>query len=290
MQANTVHEEVNAQMMTNEEFWKYQHSIYQNLPYERSIRYESWQPGRWAANRSAILELLPRLGELRDICEVGAGSAAFGLELGRQTSCRINAVDLCPAAADYAAEIAHDMGIELNYTVGDLFSYEKKSDLVLSLGVMEHFSPEMQEKFVCHCRDISKQYVLVAIPNQDSVIFRNYVAWSNRESRSYEEEHQPLTTDSLMKLIRQAGMKIVHADGFQVFLSERVFWNETPISRIPLYQELQCQFAKGPDRWADFPCMDFAYEDIPRMVALERALKPEDRLRYGFMSYVLAEV
>ena len=277
-------------MMTNEEFWLYQHNTYQSLPYERSIRYESWQPGRWAANRSAILNLLPRLGALQNICEVGAGSAAFGLELGRQSSCVVHAVDLCPAAADYAKEIAHDMKIDLDYTVGDLFSYEHKSDLVLSLGVIEHFSPELQEKFICHCRDISNKYVLVAIPNQDSVIFQNYVAWSNRESKSYEEEHKPLTTDGLEQLIRKSGMKVIHVDGFQVFLSERVFWNETPISQIPLYLDLQRQFAGASDRWGDFPCMDFTYEDIPRMVALERALKPEDRLRYGFMSYVLAEV
>lgn len=276
--------------MTNDDFWKYQHQCYRKQPFPRSIRYESWQPGRWAANRSAIRILRPWLSHIRTVCEVGAGSAAFSLELGRQLGCELRAVDLCPSAATYATEIAQDMGIPLRYQVGDLFSYSEKSDLVLSLGVIEHFSPKRQMEFLTQCKYLSNGYVLVAIPNQDSLIFRNYTAWSNRDSKSYVEQHLPLTTDTLAELIGQAGMHVLRKDGFQVFLSERTFWNETSIDTLPLYTQLRDSIAALPRHWANFPQMDFTYEDIPHMESLEMSLTPEQRLQYGFMSYVLAQV
>lgn len=277
-------------MLSNEEFWSYQHSVYQSLPYDRKIRYESWQPGRWAANRAAVKNLLPYLENVNSVCEVGAGSAAFSLEMGKQCGWSLKAVDLCPTAAKYAQQIAQDMQIPIDYSVGDLFSYREKSDIVLSLGVIEHFTPEEQRKFIRHCKDISNRYVLIAIPNQDSTIFRNYVSWSNRRSKSYEDEHQPLTTSMLSDLCREAGLRIVHTDGFQVFLSERAFWNDTPISEIPLYENLLQRFQCSDESWREFPCMDFAYQDIPRMVEIESSLHVEERLQNGFMSYVLAEI
>ena len=276
--------------MTNEAFWEYQHQCYRQQPFPRSVRYEAWQPGRWAANRAAIRMLRPWLSHVHTVCEVGAGSAAFSLELGRQLGCELRAVDLCPSAAAYATEIAQDMGIPLRYQVGDLFSYSEKSDLVLSLGVIEHFSPKQQMEFVTQCKHLSNRYVLVAIPNQDSLIFRNYVAWSNRASKAYVEHHLPLTTDTLAELIGRAGMRVLRKDGFQVFLSERAFWNDTPTDTIPLYAQFRDTIAVLPGHWTDFPQMDFTYKDIPHIESLEMSLTPEQRLQYGFMSYVLAQV
>lgn len=276
--------------MTNDAFWEYQHQCYRKQPFPRSIRYESWQPGRWAANRSVIRILQPWLSHVRTVCEVGAGSAAFSIELGRQLGSEPRAVDLCPSAAAYATEIAQDMGIPLRYQVGDLFSYNEKSDLVLSLGVIEHFSPKRQMDFLTQCKHLSNRYVLVAIPNQNSLIFRNYTSWSNRASKAYVEQHLPLTNDALAEQIRRTGMHVLHKDGFQVFLSERAFWNDAPADAIPLYAHLLNAISTLPGHWAGFPQIDFTYEDIPYMEFLETSLTPEQRLQYGFMSYVLAQV
>ncbi len=276
-------------MNANERFWKQQQELYQQQPYDRRIRYESWQPGRWAGNRSAIYLLKIFLTSVASSFEVGAGSAAFSFELHRQTGINISGIDVCENAKKYAERISADMGLPIDYQLGNLFDVENKADLVLSLGVIEHYQEQRQYQFLKKCRELSKRYVLVSIPNQNSPIFQNYVRWAGKDFQEYEEKHQPLTIKQLIKMFRDLNMEIIYTDGFQVFLSEVRFWNETDIGSIPLYQKLRSKFSRQNDRWQKFPWFDFCYEDIPLMVEIETGLSPEDRLENGFMTYVLAE-
>jgi len=276
-------------MNENDRFWRLQYDKYQAVSYDKKHKYEAWQPGRWAANRSAVASLKKYLEHIKSAYEVGAGSAAFSLELFKQYGCEISAIDMSMEAKLYAKQIAEDMQIPLPYKTGDLFKDMFHADLILSLGVIEHFEPQKQKKFIQKCVELSNQYVLVAIPNQESLIFRNYVEWANRKHGQYEEEHQPLTVDKLVEMMKDCGLSIIDVDGFQVFLSEKEFWNETEIEKIPLYATLKKQLEEQIDGWEEFPVMDFSYEDISKMVFLEQNLDKKTRLEYGFMAYVLAE-
>ena len=276
-------------MNENDKFWRLQHDNYLAFPYAAKNRYEAWQPGRWAANRSAVHSLQKYISDIKNTLELGAGSAAFSMELQKQYMCDIVGVDMSIEAKKYAEKIAEDMGISITYKVSDIFAENTKADVVLSLGVIEHYFPQRQKEFIHKCAELSNKYILIAIPNQESLIFRNYCEWAKSKNSEYEEEHKALTTYELEKLMEGCGLKIVHKDGFQIFLSEKEFWNNTDINRIPLYVDLKKKIAEKGINWPDFPVMNFTYDDIPLMVELEEQLDEQIRTEYGFMTYVLAQ-
>lgn len=275
-------------MNENDKFWRLQHDSYLALSYAAKNRYEAWQPGRWAANRSAVRSLRDYFSDIKSVLELGAGSAAFSMELQKQYKCDIFAVDMSIEAKRYAERIAMDMGIPITYKLSDIFEETIKADVVLSLGVIEHYPPQKQIKFIEKCVELSNEYVFIAIPNQESIIFSNYCKWARSKNGAYEEEHKALTVYELKTLMECCGLEVIRIDGFQVFLSEKEFWNNTDISNIPLYDDLKKILAKSIN-WPDFPVMDFTYEDIPIMVEIEEQIGEQRRMEYGFMTYVLAK-
>lgn len=276
-------------MNENDKFWKLQHDNYLAFSYAAKNRYEAWQPGRWAANRSVAHSLREFFSDIKSILELGAGSAAFSMELQRQYKCDIVGVDMSIEAKRYAERIAMDMGIPITYKLSDIFEETIRADVVLSLGVIEHYTPQKQMEFIEKCAELSNKYVLIAIPNQESLIFRNYCEWARSKNGEYEEEHKALTVYELETLMECCGLEIVRIDGFQVFLSEKEFWNNTDINSIPLYVDLKWKISAEGINWPDFPVMNFTYDDIPMMVEIEEQLGEQIRMEYGFMTYVLAE-
>ena len=65
------------------------------------------------------------------------------------------------------------------------FKSKEKYDLVLSLGVIEHFQDKKRKEFLKTCMNLSNKYILIAIPNQNSTVFKSYVSWSNRNNNNY---------------------------------------------------------------------------------------------------------
>lgn len=53
-----------------------------------------------------------------------------------------------------------------------MFDFIGKYDLVLSLGVIEHYNYEKMVKFVEKCISLSNKYIFIAIPNQESIFLR----------------------------------------------------------------------------------------------------------------------
>lgn len=276
-------------MNENDKFWRLQHDNYLVLPYDAKNRYEAWQPGRWAANRSVVKFLEKYFKSIKKTLELGAGSAAFSLELYKQYKCDIVCVDISKEAKKYAEKIAEDMKIPITYKLGDIFEETTKADVVLSLGVIEHYTPQKKLDFIKKCASLSNKYILIAIPNQQSLIFKNYCQWAKSKNSEYEEEHKPLTVYELKNIMEKSGLEVVHIGGFQVFLSEKDFWNNTNIESIPLYVELKKKIEEKNINWPDFPVMNFSYDSIPLMVNLEENLEEQTRMEYGFMTYVLAQ-
>lgn len=276
-------------MNKNNRFWRLQYDKYLALAYDSKNKYESWQPGRWASNRSVVKLLGKYFKDINKSLELGAGSAAFSLELHKQYSCKIAAVDISLEAKKYAQLIASDMGIPISYKLGNIFDETSRADLVVSLGVIEHYTRKKQVAFIRKCAELSNKYILVAIPNQESILFKSYIEWANQDNGEYEEEHKPMTVYELRDMMKEYGLNVVHIDGFQVFLSETEFWNETNIQKIPLYIDMKKQITEKNINWPDFPVMNFSRDDISHMVDIETKLGEKVRLKYGFMTYVLAE-
>ena len=205
-----------------EKYWLHQKKIYDSLDYPNNIKYYSWQPARWSANAAAVQTIFNNIKDINSVCEIGAGSAAFSYEMYKQNpNLKLTAIDRSKVASIYGKQIAEDMDVSVNYINDDFWNIngENKYDIVLSLGVIEHFDKKEQIEFIKKCIEFSKKYIMVAIPNQDSIIFQSYIKWCNRNNNNYEEEHKALNTQMLESLMEKCGLEVVIVDGFQMYLS-----------------------------------------------------------------------
>ena len=276
-----------------ENYWNSQLEIYKKLPYINKYKYLSWQPARWSSNGAAVKRIFDNIKDIETVCEVGAGSMAFSFEMYRQNNnLKLTGVDRSLIAKEYAQKIAKDMNIPMNYYVQDLFDLNEnnKYDIVLSLGVIEHYKKEEQIKFINKCKNLSKKYILIAIPNQDSIIFKSYVNWSSKNNNNYEEEHEVLDIKKLKNLVEKCGLKAKIIDGFQIFLSESRFLDETFEKNKDYIKYLKNILTKGSTKLGEkFPHYNFKREDIKNMQNVEYCITSKERLELSFMTYILCE-
>lgn len=274
-------------------YWNKQIEIYNKLPYEKSIRYYSWQPARFAANRAAVTMVFNVINEISSICELGAGSAAFSIEMYNQNhKLNLTAIDINKAACLFGEILSHDLNVPINYINKDIFDLndDKKFDFVLSLGVIEHFSDKQADLFIEKCKSISNKYVFIAIPNQKSITFKSYVTWSNFNNNQYGEDHNEFTCEMLLSKLVQHGLKPLLIDGFQAFLSEKKFLLDEYLKQINYIKFIKKTLVKQDRKFENtFPNYNFKYEDIDLMSKAELNMTKQQRLDYCFMSYVLCE-
>ncbi len=273
-------------------YWKTQLDIYNKLEYDKDKKYESWQPARWSANKSAIKLIDQYIKEdITSSIEIGAGSGAFSLELYRKYKNKIIEVDRSDIAHEYGIQIAKDMNIPIDYYIKDFFNITEKNiaDIVVSLGVIEHYTDEEQINFIKKCKQLTNKYIFIAIPNQESEIFKNYVRWSNRNNNIYEEKHEELNINSLILKMEKQGLKVLCSDGFQVFLSEGRFWGEIDLKQTTIIKKLKNSLIqKNNEKGNKFPFCDFKYDDIQVLADVEFELTRSERINNSFMSFVLA--
>lgn len=271
-------------------YWSEQIQIYNALTYDKKDKYYEWQPARWAGNYSAINLMKEYLKNINSIIEVGAGSAAFSIALyNKKNDLKLTAIDISPTAAKYGQMISSDLDVPLNYIVGDLFECTGKFDLVLSLGVIEHFTSQQMDDFVEKCVNLSSKYILIAIPNQESQIFKNYVSWSNKNSKEYEEKHNVFNNYDLKCLLKKHNLKILIEDGFQLFLSEKDFLEEDTKNNLDFIKLLKSKLmVLNPEIGLKFPNVNFKAKDINDLIKVELSFTKEIRLKYSFMTFILA--
>ena len=274
-------------------YWKKQLKIYSLLPYEKSEKYLAWQPARWSSNGAVVKEILSNIKKINTVCELGAGSAAFSLEMYRQNNnLKITAIDKSKVASKYGKKISKDMNIPIEYKVCDFFKnkFQKTYDFVLSLGVIEHFNTVDRKKFIQKCIDTSNKYIFIAIPNQESIIFKSYVKWCNQNNNNYEEKHEKFNTNDLLKLVKGYKLKPIMIGGFQVFLSESNFLEDTVKENIKYIYKLKKSLIEQDELIGEkFPNYNFKKDDIPAMMKAELSFSNQERLKMSFMTYILCE-
>lgn len=277
-------------MDKEKEYWSEQLRIYNELKYASNVKYYEWQPARWAGNYSAISLMEKYIENIDSVIEIGAGSAAFSIALyNKHNNLNLSAIDISSVATKFGKKIAKDLKIPLKYTTCDLFEFSGKYDLVLSLGVIEHFTKKDMDRFIDKCKEISNKYILIAIPNQKSQIFKNYVAWSNKNSKKYEEKHNKFDTDDLKRLLKKHKLKILIEDGFQLFLSEKVFLTEDTKNNLDLINLLKNKLMSQNSKIGlEFPNINFEAQDINDLVDVELSFNKDIRIKYSFMTFILA--
>ena len=273
-------------------YWKKQIELYNNVNAPDSKKYETWQPARWSANKAIIKRIYYVIeGDVRTSIELGAGSAAFSFEFYRKFKNKIFGIDKSKIAVQYGKKIAQDLGIDFEYECGDFFKItNKKYDMVLSLGVIEHFDDEKQLEFVKLCYEISNKYVIFAIPNQESLVFKSYVKWANKNNSSYEKKHEPLTVVKLKDMLIANNFEILLIDGFQILLSEGQFWNEGQLDKAENVRAIKEAFSDRNSKIGNkFPDYNFQYNDIELMAEIEYDFSQKFRLDNSFMNLVLVK-
>ena len=274
-------------------YWKKQLKTYNLLPYKDNEKYLSWQPARWSSNGAVITEILSNITKINTVCELGAGSAAFSLEMFRKNKdLKITAIDKSKIASKYGKKIAKDMNVPINYKVRDFFKIKNKTtfDFVLSLGVIEHFNANDRKKFIQKCIDMSNKYIFIAIPNQESIIFKSYVKWCNKNNNNYEEDHEKFNLNDLLCLIKEYELRPIMTGGFQVYLSESDFLEDTVKENKKYIDKLKkCLIQQDKSIGEKFPNYNFKMDDIPAMTKAELSLSKEERIEMSFMIYILCE-
>lgn len=272
-------------------YWNEQSNIYDKLDYKPSEKYYRWQPARWAGNNVAIRTMLPYLKDVKSSCEVGAGSGAFSISLyNHDNDIKLTCVDKSETATNYGKKIFNDLNIPVNYINEDLFNINGKYDIVFSLGVIEHYEEDEMERFVKKCIDLSNKHILIAIPNQDSIFFKNYVEWTRKNSKEYEEDHKKFYANDLINLLKKMNLDIEYIDGFQMFLSNQDFLSENSKKNLGTINILKEKLNKYDKSLSDkFPYVDFSMEDIENMTLAELDVDKDTRMKYSFMTYVLSK-
>ncbi len=279
-------------MDREKKYWNEQLKVYSNLNYDTNIKYYEWQPARWAGNYVAIELMKNKIKNISSICEVGAGSGAFSISLyNYNNKIKITAVDNSKAAVKFGRRIFKDLNVPVKYIYDDLFNINGKYDMVLSLGVIEHYESKKMIRFVKKCIELTNKYILISIPNQDSDIFKNYVSWSDNNSKKYEEKHKKFNTDDLVKLLKSMDLDILCIDGFQVFLSSQDFLTHDTKNNLEIIRILKNNLSNYDQKLADaFPNVNFINKNIKSMVSAELDLDKKTRMKYSFMTFVLAKI
>ncbi|HOZ53819.1 MAG TPA: class I SAM-dependent methyltransferase [Bacilli bacterium] len=274
------------------EYWEKQVESYKNINAPKNKKYEVWQPARWAGNRAIIKRVYDMIGnDVRTSIELGAGSAAFSFELYRKFKNKISGIDKSKVAVEYGKMISQDLGISFEYECGDFFiTNKKKYDMVLSLGVIEHYDDEKQLEFVKLCHKISNKYVIFAIPNQESLVFKSYIKWANKSKDSYEEKHNPLNVVKLKNMLIENNFEILLIDGFQILLSEGQFWSDEKLDQEDNIKAIKKAFNdRNSEIGRKFPNYNFQYKDIELMSEIEYNFSQKFRLNNSFMNIILAK-
>ena len=163
--------------------------------------------------RSELTGILLKYFDLKNkhILDVGTGTGQYCIELAlRGAKCIV--IDKDPESIKLASRIAGDYETDkCRFWEMDLFDVSKAEhddyDIVLSMGILEHFS---DKEIVSMLKEMGKlgKYVVVGVPYSGSDIYKMSRLYSQKKKTwEYGFERDFLT---LSKLFEKAGMSLLH--------------------------------------------------------------------------------
>lgn len=260
--------------------------------------YVDWQPAKWQS-LSRIADLLVDkylAGDARSAptaLELGCGSATLLIQLAMR-GVEALGVDRDENALRLAAESAASLsaGQAARFRAGDFTDAATvdglgPADLVLHIGVIEHFDVPAQLDFLRLSARLSRRWVLVGIPNVESPVFRSFLRTMQRRDAVYDDDHLSIDVPSLAD---ELGYRVESADGCHLFLGRQEFYNPGDAELDEFYVRMRdLLVSAGGDRYDRFPRLDFDSADIAIMRDVEAARPVSERQRFGFLNYYLID-
>lgn len=278
-----------------ESFWKRELTKFHSFSSgESNATYRDWQPAKWQSLTRIADELVAHhLPENATALELGCGSATLLLQLAERGVSAVG-VDRDPHALQLARDAAEsiDLTSGFDFIEGDFNSPAdlagiKPADLVMHIGVIEHFTVEEQLDFLRLTAEHSHRWALVGIPNLDSPVFRSFLTTVTRDDAVYEDEHLDIDVPALAEELH---FRVESFDGCHVFLGQQDLYNAGDDELDDFYDRMRAELvAAGGERFAKFPRMDFTSADIPTMRTVESSCSIADRRRFGFLNYYLID-
>lgn len=232
---------------------------------------EQINPIKVYRHRQVAQDIAARLGGRGSVLEVGCGASLVIQELSKLgIQCR--GIDMDPLVLEYSAALSKSYGSGIELDQLDAFALpfpDKTFDLVFSVGMLEHYSPEDQLLLVKEQARVARRFVEIHVPNEG----RDSCMWFL--IKDHEDSHLP--TD-IAQLARDAGLVDLEVDGRGMFAPKKFAVNNSA-----RYQEFV--HARFPHLWKDF-----AQADIGELIASDRLATKDERMAFGSMHYVVGRV
>lgn len=147
-----------------------------------------------------VLRSLKNL-EIKSMLELGGGSGLTAKRLSQKLGAQLTLLDNDPGAYRVFQKFSN-YG---EYLQENLFSFQtdRRWDLVYSLGVIEHFPKEKRIEAIKIHKNLSKKYVLVAVP-KDLWLRRILIRRKTGDTISFEKLY---SLDELKQEFQEAGLK-----------------------------------------------------------------------------------
>ena len=156
-------------------FWDREQRLAQTFRFAYGLPYPVYLPGRVYTYRMLMTRIVETL-KVQSILDVGCGSGMV-LHEAERLGITTAGVDHSIGALTFALYLASEFGASnLTLSLSDaLDSREaplRMADLVTNLGSLEHLTFAEQVRFAQFMGRYSKGYVLLAVPNRDSSLFK----------------------------------------------------------------------------------------------------------------------
>jgi len=205
------------------------------------------------------------------ILEVGVGGSLVIHEASK-LGVHCHAVDVNPNMVAYSRRLSQAYGSDVVVEEADAFKLPYPNghfDLVFSVGMLEHYSPEDQLVLVREHARVCRGWVEIDVPNEGPDASIHFLI------KDHEDTH--LDTD-LVKLATDAGLVDVELGGRGMFCPK--FGTE---QNSPAYQAfVRTRF---PALWKDMTAAD-----IEPLVQAESETTHEERMRYGSIHFFIGRV
>ena len=146
-----------------------------------------------------------------------------------------------------------------------------KADLVFSIGLLEHYDDKKQRQiFDLHC-ELSRKWVMIALPNIDSPLFQSFLKWTVQNNQTYPEKHESC---SIQDLIRSSKVKLKIYDGCHIFLGRSKYYMKESSALCKFYDKIRLLLIEhGGEGYSKFPQIDFLKDDIKILKKIETRRK-----------------
>lgn len=260
------------------------------LFYANGMSYKEYLPGRHLTYKR-LSDIIKRLIDIkgRSIIEMGCGSG-LALVMLAKDGAKCTGLDKSHVALEFLRRNAEKEDItNISRDFGDFFhtDYEgNQFNVSFNFGVFEHLNQEEQKALIKEVARITKDIILIAIPNSNSPLFKTLL-YNEQELESiapgniYPDRKKHYYVD-LRNLLDFAGFEIAEDSGILVAPSKNIKPELMDQEAINFFDNLPKMLPLGDKK-----------EKIDNLIkfweCVEKAASPEDLRKYAWARYVVGK-